>query len=281
MPYYAETGRSHPPNRLTLQITLLWKTEYPPKIGENEANWEGGIMKNELKKKYMLYKLTSRYTAKFLAGHYVWGIQLPLQSQSQISSGFNPKLCRYQILHRTMGSLLHFWQKLQRMSISTSTSQRLCFVLVHTCTVPVQLVGLRAVPFLFRVCSNWYTLDILHRVASVFLVRLGGFFFFARNCRERNLLSICSLLFSATTSAFLTKKEAYVNMGKQRVVVGEEDGNKMTGDHHWGRVVVPHVFRLVSLYLGQRDVCALLCVSASCHRQLAAHAPVCKVCLLA
>ncbi|CAM6072893.1 unnamed protein product [Sphagnum tenellum] len=66
-------------------------------------------------------------------------------------------------------------------------------------------------------------------------------------------------------------------MGKQRVVVGEEDGNKMTGDHHWGRVVVPHVFRLVSLYLGQRDVCALLCVSASCHRQLAAHAPVCKV----
>jgi hypothetical protein len=51
----------------------------------------------------------------------------------------------------------------------------------------------------------------------------------------------------------------------------------MTGDHHWGRVVVPHVFRLVSLYLGQRDVCALLCVSASCHRQLAAHAPVCKV----
>jgi hypothetical protein len=23
MPYYAETGRSHPPNRLTLQITLM------------------------------------------------------------------------------------------------------------------------------------------------------------------------------------------------------------------------------------------------------------------
>jgi hypothetical protein len=111
-------------------------------------------------------------------------------------------------------------------------------------------------------------------------VRVGVFFFGEKLSRAKFVVKfffalLCNDLYLPE------KKEAYVGMGKQRVVVGEEDGNKMTGDHHWGRVVVPHVFRLVSLYLGQRDVCALLCVSASCHRQLAAHAPVCKVCLLA
>ncbi len=230
----------------------------------------------------MLYKLYLQIHCK------ISGRSLRLRNTASSSESitnlvldFNPKLCRYQILHRTMGSLLPFWQKLQRMSISTSTSQRLCFVLVHTCTVPVQLVGLRAVPFLFRVCSTWYTLDILHRVASVFLVRSRSFFF---SCEKLSRAKFVVNLFFALLCNDLClpeKKEAYVSMGKQRVVVGEEDGNKMTGDHHWGRVVVPHVFRLVSLYLGQRDVCALLCVSASCHRQLAAHAPVCKVCLLA
>lgn len=48
-------------------------------------------------------------------------------------------------------------------------------------------------------------------------------------------------------------------------------------EDHWGKVVVPQVLHLVSAYLSQRDVCALLCVSASCHRQLTSHAPFWKV----
>jgi hypothetical protein len=49
--------------------------EIPPKIGENQANREGGIMKNEmlsflLDEKICLYNVTSKYTTKFLAGHY-------------------------------------------------------------------------------------------------------------------------------------------------------------------------------------------------------------------
>ncbi len=53
----------------------LWKTNCPPKNGDNQANREGGIiMKNEmpsllLDEKHLLCKVTSRYTAKFLAGH--------------------------------------------------------------------------------------------------------------------------------------------------------------------------------------------------------------------
>lgn len=49
-------------------------------------------------------------------------------------------------------------------------------------------------------------------------------------------------------------------------------------DHdHWGTEVVPHVMQLVSVHLGQRDVCALLCVSTSICHQLTSHAPLWKV----
>ena len=46
---------------------------------------------------------------------------------------------------------------------------------------------------------------------------------------------------------------------------------------HWGTEVVPHVMQLVSAHLGQRDVCALLCVSTSICYQLTSHAPLWKV----
>ena len=48
-------------------------------------------------------------------------------------------------------------------------------------------------------------------------------------------------------------------------------------DEHWGTVVVPHVLHLVSAHLSQRDVCALLCVSASCHHHLTSQASLWKV----
>ncbi len=95
-------------------------------------------------------------------------------------------LCRYQINPTQdhgkslypFGRSCNAWVS-QNVALFVVESQRLCFVLVRTCSVPVQLVGLRAVPFfLFRVCLTWCTLDILHhhRVASVFLVRVGVFF---------------------------------------------------------------------------------------------------------
>ncbi|XP_024362312.1 F-box protein At3g58530 [Physcomitrium patens] len=45
----------------------------------------------------------------------------------------------------------------------------------------------------------------------------------------------------------------------------------------WGTEVVPHVMQLVSSYLGQRDVCALLCVSTSIRHLLTSHAPLWKI----
>lgn len=59
------------------------------------------------------------------------------------------------------------------------------------------------------------------------------------------------------------------SMGVDVVEVNDHD--------QWGTEVVPHVMQLVSVYLDQRDVCALLCVSTSIRHQLTSHAPLWKV----
>lgn len=60
--------------------------------------------------------------------------------------------------------------------------------------------------------------------------------------------------------------------------MGVDVGKEVENDRdQWGTEVVPHVLQLVSAHLGQRDVCALLCVSTSICYQLTSHAPLWKV----
>jgi hypothetical protein len=63
------------------------------------------------------------------------------------------------------------------------------------------------------------------------------------------------------------------------VAMGVDVGKEVEDEQdQWGTEVVPHVMQLVSAHLGQRDVCALLCVSTSICHQLTSHAPLWKVC---
>ncbi len=147
-------------------------------------------MKNEMKN-YALKGYTSRYACRISGRSFTFEeYSFPLQTQSitQISSGFNPKLCRYQINPtQDHGNSLHPFGRSCNAWVSQNVALFVCReskALLCTgshlqCTSSTSWVASSAF-FLFRVCLTWCTLDILHhhRVASVFLVRVGVFFFF-------------------------------------------------------------------------------------------------------